>query len=153
MGDEWLRVKEIGGVNQPADFLLSAVSDFKKLSVWRKAHGLALKVRYCSGKIRGFDNAALRTQMARAAMSIPTNIVEGGGQTSRKEFARFLSIALNSASELEYHLIVARDLRLLAASDCRGLCDRTIEVRKMLHALRAHVLTTPRLSRGSVPES
>jgi four helix bundle protein len=128
------------------------VSDFKKLSVWRKAHALALKVRYCSAKIRGSDNVALRTQMSRAAMSIPTNIVEGTGQPSRKDFARFLSIALNSASELEYHLIVAHDVRLLSTSDFASLTDRTVEVRKMLHALRAHVVATPRLSREGASE-
>ncbi|PYO76232.1 MAG: hypothetical protein DMD63_14955 [Gemmatimonadetes bacterium] len=79
------------------------VSDFKKLNVWRKAHGLTLNVYRVATRIRGSDHASLRNQMLRAAMSIPTNIVEGTGQESGKEFGRFLSIAVKSASELEYH--------------------------------------------------
>jgi four helix bundle protein len=128
------------------------VSDFRKLSVWTKAHTLALRVRQSAGKIRGSENVGLKTQMVRAAMSIPTNIVEGVGQPSRKDFARFLSIALNSASELEYHMIVARDLRLLSTNDFASLSDRAIEVRKMLHGLRAHVIATPRVSSDSDPD-
>jgi four helix bundle protein len=60
------------------------VSDFKRLKVWRKAHALALDVHRIATRIRGSDNASLRNQMIRAAMSIPTNIVEGTGQKSGK---------------------------------------------------------------------
>jgi four helix bundle protein len=97
------------------------VSDFKKLKVWRKAHALALDVHRVATRIRGSDNAPLRSQMIRAALSIPTNIVEGTGQRSGKEFGRFIGFALNSASELDYHLILARDLRLIGATDFESL--------------------------------
>jgi four helix bundle protein len=127
------------------------VSDFKKLEVWRKAHALVLDVHRVATRIRGSDNAALRSQIIRAAMSIPTNIVEGTGQKTGKEFARFIGFALNSASELDYHLIVARDLRLISASDFEPLSSRTVEVRKMLHGLQNTVLTTPRMPRKQVP--
>ncbi|MGZ3333101.1 MAG: four helix bundle protein, partial [Gemmatimonadaceae bacterium] len=93
------------------------MSDFKKLKVWRKAHALALSVRRVATGIRGPDNASLRNQIIRAAMSIPTNIVEGTGQKTGKEFARFIGIALNSASELEYHLMMARDDRVIKTND------------------------------------
>lgn len=73
--------------------------------------------------------------MVRAAFSIPTNIVEGRGQRSEREFARFLRIALNSGSELQYHLIVARELRLISEQDFTSLSDQTTEVRKMIHGL------------------
>lgn len=76
------------------------MSDFRKLNVWRKGHALALGVHRTATGIRGQSNAALRTQV-RAAMSVPTIIVEGCGQESRREFARFLRYATNSASELE----------------------------------------------------
>jgi four helix bundle protein len=66
------------------------MSDFKKLNVWRKAHALALDVHRVATRIRGSDNASLRNQLIRTAMSIPTNIVEGTGQKTGKEFARFL---------------------------------------------------------------
>jgi four helix bundle protein len=115
------------------------VSDFKKLQVWRKAHALGLNVRRVATQIRGPDNASLRNQMERAAMSVPTNIVEGTGQASGKEFGRFLSIALRSTSELEYHLIVARDTRAVSLSDFESLSAQTIEVRKMLYGLRNRV--------------
>jgi len=72
-------------------------------------------------------------------MSIPTNIVEGNGQRSRAEFGRFISVALNSSSELEYHLIIARDTNLISESDFASLSDQTIEVRKMLHGLLRHI--------------
>ena len=80
----------------------------------------------------------------RASMSIPTNIVEGTGQESGKEFGRFIRFALNSSSELEYHLTVARDIGAIEAGDFNSLLDQTIEVRKMLHGLRKTVLTSPR---------
>lgn len=106
------------------------MADFAKLRVWRKAHALALNVRQLATTMRGSENAALRNQVNRAAMSIPTNIVEGRGQKSGAEFARFLGYALNSSSELEYHLIVARDIRLIGEADFRALKDQIIEFAK-----------------------
>ena len=129
------------------------MSDFKKLKVWRKAHALALDVHRVATRIKGADNAALRSQLIRAGMSIPTNIVEGTGQKSPKEYARFLGYALNSASELEYHLMAARGLHLIPASDFESLRSRTIEVRKMLHGLQNAVLLRPRTPRRQVPAS
>ena len=86
-------------------------------------------------------------------MSIPTNIVEGTGQTSGKEFARFLSIALKSTSEVDYHLIIARDIRAISLSDFESLSAQTIEVRKMLHGLRNRVVASPRTPKKHVPTS
>ncbi|MFL5464449.1 MAG: four helix bundle protein, partial [Gemmatimonadaceae bacterium] len=89
------------------------MSDFRKLKVWGKSHALALNAISVAKKIRGSESSALRMQMIRAAMSIPTNIVEGSGQESSKEFGRFLSIAIKSSSELEYHLVLAADLQVI----------------------------------------
>lgn len=111
------------------------MSDFKKLDVWQKAHALSLCVdRACRG-IRGSRYASLRSQIFRAATSIPANIAEGRRQESEKEFARFLRYALNSASELEYHLILARDTKVIPEDEFVSLVDQTIRVRKMLYAL------------------
>ncbi|HEX7595252.1 MAG TPA: four helix bundle protein [Gemmatimonadaceae bacterium] len=129
------------------------MSDFKRLKVWRKAHSLALSVRRVARSIRGADNASLRNQLIRAAMSIPTNIVEGTGQKTGKEFARFIGIALNSASELEYHLMMARDDGVIKTNDVESLLSRTIEVRKMLHGLQNAVLAFPRMPKKPVPTS
>ena len=111
------------------------VSDFKKLHVWQKAHALALNAHRIATGIRRSHDIALRSQIIRAAMSIPANIVEGRRQESEKEFARFLRIALNSGCELEYHLIVARDIEVISDSDSDSLLAELIEVRKMIHGL------------------
>ena len=129
------------------------MSDFRKLKVWEKSHSLALNAISVAKKIRGSDNAALRLQIIRAAESIPTNIVEGSGQESAKEFGRFLSIAIKSSSELEYHLILASDLHLIARSDFTSLTDQTIQVRRMLYVLRTKVITSAKSPQKPVPIS
>jgi four helix bundle protein len=68
-------------------------------------------------------------------MSIPANIVEGRTQKSERDFGRFLGYALGSTSELEYHLIAARDVKAITESDFLALLSQVIEVRKMLHGL------------------
>lgn len=85
--------------------------------------------------IRRSHDMGLRGQIIRAAMSIPANIVEGRRQASEKEFARFLRIAINSGYELEYHLIVARDIGAISEADSASLLRELIEVRKMIHGL------------------
>ncbi|HMJ17116.1 MAG TPA: four helix bundle protein [Gemmatimonadaceae bacterium] len=111
------------------------MADFKKLQVWQKAHALAVSVDRVCKRIRGSQYASLRNQLFRSASSIPANIAEGRRQTSEKEFRRFLRIALNSSSELEYHLILARDTKVILESDFVNLVAQTITVRKMLYAL------------------
>jgi len=115
------------------------MSDFRKLEVWRKAHALALNIHRTAVRIRGSNYAGFRSQLIRSSMSIPTNIVEGNGQRSRAEFGRFVGVALNSSSELEYHLIIARDTKLISASDFAALSEQTIQVRKMLYGLLRHI--------------
>jgi len=115
------------------------MADFKKLLVWQKAHAMALDTHQIAGRIRGTNHSSLRSQIIRAAMSVPANIVEGFGQQSVREFSRFLRIALNSTTELEYHLIAARDLRVVRTSDSLTLTSQVIEVRKMLYGLLRHL--------------
>jgi four helix bundle protein len=111
------------------------MSDFKKLHVWQKAHSLALHAHRTATGIRRTHDLSLRSQIVRAAMSIPANIVEGRRQESQKDFARFLRYALNSGCELEYHLIIARDIGVLSESEFSSLESEAIEVRRMLHGL------------------
>ena len=111
------------------------MADFRKLLVWEKAHALMVAVHAMAKRIRRSYDVALRSQMNRAALSIPTNIVEGRRQASDAEFARFLRIALNSGFELEYHLIAARDIGAISETDSDSLICQVIEVRKMLHGL------------------
>jgi four helix bundle protein len=111
------------------------MSDFKRLRVWRAAHSLVLNTNRIAGGIRGTRYAALRSQMDRAAMSVSANIVEGRQQRTEREFARFLGYSLASVSELENHLIVARDISAISQSDYHSLLVQVTDVRKMLHGL------------------
>lgn len=121
------------------------MSDFKNLLVWQKAHALGIHTYRVAKGIRHSGDIAMRSQLVRAAMSIPTNIVEGRRQPSDKEFARFLRIALNSAFELEYHLLAARDMEAIGKKDAAALLEQLIEVRRMLHGLLNRL--------GNVPNS
>ena len=111
------------------------MSDFKNLKVWQKAHTLALDTHRVAGKIRGSNNSGLRTQTIRAAMSVPANIVESRGQLTHREGCRYLRIALNSATELEYHLLTALELNIISKHQCLTLTSQLVEVRKMLYGL------------------
>ena len=111
------------------------MSDFNKLRVWRKSHALTLNVHRVASTIHGAQYSALRSQMIRAAMSVSANIVEGREQKSEREFARFLGYALASTSELEHHLLIGRDLRVISDADFSSTLGQVIDVRKMLHGL------------------
>ena len=114
---------------------LCGMSDFKKLVVWQKAHALALHAHRTAMGIRASRYASLRSQIIRSAMSIPANIVEGRRQASERDFARFLHYSLNSAYELEYHLMLARDMEVIPDAEASSLLAELIQVRKMLHGL------------------
>jgi four helix bundle protein len=122
------------------------MADFKKLRVWQKAHALSLSVDRTSKRIRASQYASVRNQIFRAAVSVPANIAEGRRQRSEKEFGRFLGIALSSTSELEYHLIFARDTKIIPESEFVSLISQTITVRKMLYALLKRLGTPERES-------
>ena len=111
------------------------MQDFKKLRVWNEALTLVLSVDNSTKQLRRGTYAALRNQAFRAALSIPANIAEGRRKSTDKEFARFLNIAAGSSSELESHLIVAREAGIILESDFAALVSQTIRVRKMLFAL------------------
>ena len=113
---------------------------------------MALDTRRVAGQIRGTKHASLKSQMTRAAMSVPTNIVEGSGQQSAREFSRFLRIALNSTTELEYHVLAARDLEVVRASDSLTLSSQVIELRKMLYGLLRYLKSRPEDESEPAPE-
>ncbi len=83
----------------------------------------------------------LRSQLLRAAASIPANIAEGAGQHSDARFAHFLSIAIGSANEVETHLRLARGLEMFDEATWRALDDELREVRRMLFGLRRRLLS------------
>ncbi len=108
--------------------------DFRELKVWEKAHQLALAIYRVTSKFPKDELYSLTSQMRRASASIPTNIAEGCGRDGQTELARFCQIAMGSASELEYQLLLARDLGFLNDSGYPELAASVTEVKRMLTA-------------------
>jgi four helix bundle protein len=109
------------------------MADYRKLHVWRKAYALALNTHRVAGRIRG--QPALRGQLVRATMSVGASIVEGRQHKSDKEFARFLRIALASAAEAEYHLLIGVGIKAINETDFDSLNGELTDIRKMLTGL------------------
>ncbi len=108
------------------------MKDFKKLKVWEKSHHLALKVYGVTTKFPKEEMYGLTSQMRRSSISIPTNIAEGCGRNRDTELNRFFEIAMGSASELEYLILLARDLNFLGKEECNMLMNEITEVKRML---------------------
>ena len=115
------------------------MQNFKKLQVWEKSHDLTLKIYEVTSQFPREEIYGLTSQIRRACASIPTNIAEGCGRASSADFARFLQIAMGSASETEYLVLLAHDLKYLTADQHTELIDATIRVKKMLTALLKNV--------------
>ncbi|MCA9219089.1 MAG: four helix bundle protein [Planctomycetales bacterium] len=111
------------------------MQDFRRLQVWTKAHELALEIYKITEQFPQSELYGLTSQIRRAAVSIASNIAEGAGRSTEVEFARFIEIAGGSASEVEYQLLLARDLHYLEANKCATLDGLVNEVKKMLYAL------------------
>ncbi len=112
------------------------MSDYRNLDVWRKAHALTVTVYRLTATFPRSERYGIISQMRRASSSIPTNLAEGSGRSSDRDYARFVSNAIGSTSELEYQLLLAGDLGYLrngAGDEAQAL---TTEVRRMLVAFR-----------------
>jgi four helix bundle protein len=115
------------------------LKDFRDLKVWEKSHNLALLVYKYTQPFPKQEMFGLTSQMRRAAVSIPANIAEGCGRGGNFELARFLSIAMGSASELEYLLLISAGLGFLNRIDYKELELATTEVKRMLASLIAKI--------------
>ncbi len=107
--------------------------DFRKLKVWEKAHSLTLGAYTQTSSFPREEVFGPTSQIRRSASSIPANIAEGCGRGGN-DLARFFRIAVGSASELQYHLILARDLRFLDDEAYSELHTAANEVERMLSA-------------------
>jgi four helix bundle protein len=123
------------------------MADFKKLDVWQKARELTVATIKSCEDMSGGTASLVRTQLVRSIMSVPANIAEGSAKQSDREFARFVRIALGSATESENHLIIACDLDFLAQENFSTLEQDVQDVRKMLTGL-AKRLTSDAASRS-----
>ena len=106
--------------------------DFRNLQVWDKGHRLTLDVYQATTSLPREELYGLTSQLRRSASSIPANIAEGCGRSGDAELARFMLIAMGSASELEYHLLLAKDLSYLNSLQYEDLHKKTQEVKRML---------------------
>lgn len=111
------------------------MKDFKDLKVWQKAYELTTSIYSVSRAFPRDEIYGLTSQLRRAAVSIGANIAEGCGRRSDGEFVRFLQIARGSASEVEYHLLLSRDLKFMDDSGFQNLHRKLVEVQRMLTSL------------------
>jgi four helix bundle protein len=111
------------------------MQDFKKLLVWQRSHELTLRIYEVTASYPRDEVFGLTSQTKRAASSIPANIAEGCGRGGGADFARFLQIAQGSASELQYHLLLAHDLGFIAETRYREVERQAEEIKRMLTAL------------------
>jgi four helix bundle protein len=112
------------------------VKSFHELKVWQKAHKLTLEVYTVTANFPRSELYGLTSQLRRSCASIPANLAEGCGRNGPAELARFCSIAMGSASELEYHLLLARDLNLIQPEVHEELTQRATELKRMLAGLQ-----------------
>jgi four helix bundle protein len=110
------------------------MKDFRSLKVWEKAHSLTLAIYKSTEQFPKQELYSLTNQVQRAAVSIPANIAEGCGKDSDAELKRYFSIAMGSSSELEYLLLLARDLGYLQPNIYQSMQSDLVETRKMLNA-------------------
>ena len=115
------------------------MGDFRKLRVWRAAHELMLEAHRVAMTLRGAHYLSLRSQIIRAGMSIPTNIVEGRAQKSETAFKRFLGYSMASTRELQYEMLAGRDTGAISEDDYQSVETKAIEVLKMLSGLIARL--------------
>lgn len=111
------------------------MQDYRKLVVWQHAHQFVLAVYAATATFPHDKRQGLTSQIRRAAVSVPANMAEGCGRETNAELRRYLYIAMGSASEVDYHLLLARDLGFLAPETYQQLSADLDSIRRMLNAL------------------
>ena len=109
--------------------------DFRQIRVWEKAHRFTLEIYKVTARFPKEELYGLTSQLRRASASMAANIAEGFGRGGNVELARFLQIAIGSAYEVEYHILLAKDLGLITKESNEVLEIHIIEIKRMLAAL------------------
>jgi four helix bundle protein len=109
--------------------------DINKLIVWQKAHELVLKIYEVTKEFPKDELFGLTSQIRRAAVSIPSNIVEGKARGSNKEYKRFLLIARGSHEEVKYQLLLAKDLKYIDDTSYKQVSNMMGEVGRLLSGM------------------
>jgi four helix bundle protein len=110
------------------------MQDYRKLVVWQRAHEFVLLVYAGTSDLPEDERFGLTSQIRRAAVSIPANIAEGCGRETQNELRRFLYVAMGSARELDYHLLLARDLQYINPARYQELNEHLDQIQRMLNA-------------------
>jgi four helix bundle protein len=119
------------------------MKNFRNSKVWQKAHKLVIEIYECTEAMPSHEIYGLRSQVRRSAVSVPSNIAGGCGRNGDAELSRFLSIAMGSASELEYQILLANDLGYLPAEAHQSLEMQIDEVKRMLAGFIKRLQLTP----------
>ncbi|HLJ29547.1 MAG TPA: four helix bundle protein [Candidatus Angelobacter sp.] len=115
------------------------MKDFRQLKVWENAHEMALAAYKLTTGFPKHELFGLSSQIRRCASSIPANIAEGCGRLGNSELHRFLQVSCGSSKELEYHLLLAKDLGYISQADYQSAREQLFELKKMLVALTRKV--------------
>jgi len=115
--------------------------NFKKYDIWKLSHELTLDIYRITNNYPNSEKYQIISQMQRAAYSIPSNISEGCGRKSDKDFNRFLQIALGSAHELEYFILLSRDLKFIEESTYIILDEKINDIKKRIYSLSQKLTT------------
>ena len=110
------------------------MQDFRNLKVWQKAHALTLAVYRATRNFPPDEKFGITSQLRRSCASISANLAEGCARGGDVDFARFVNVAAASASETDYHQLLARDLQYLEESDYQSLYEQVSEVKRMLNS-------------------
>jgi four helix bundle protein len=149
--NELVNIKMLGALSLPQNksFIGSCLGaldlfmqNYKELNVWVKAHQLTLNVYQVTSCFPKEELYSLTSQLRRSISAIPANIAEGCGKKSQKDLANFLNIALGSANEAEYFLLLSRDLNYLPGNEHNILYDNINEIKAMLISLISKVRNT-----------
>ena len=110
--------------------------DFKKYDIWKLSHAFTLKIYALTKTYPKDEIYGIISQIRRASSSIPTNISEGCGRDSDAEFNRFLTIALGSASEVEYLIIISKDLNYIDENTFILLNEEINTIKRKIYSLK-----------------
>jgi four helix bundle protein len=110
-------------------------ADFRNLVVWKRSHQTVLRIYQMTRLFPSDERFGLTSQLRRAAVSIPSNIAEGSSRMARGSYRALVDVALGSAGEVDYQLLLAKDLGYMHCDEHRELASEVVEIRAMLAAL------------------
>lgn len=113
--------------------------NYRQLKVWEKAIDLVIDIYKTTAEFPKEEKYGLISQMRRSVVSVPSNIAEGAGRNSEKEFCHFLAVAHGSCYELETQVIVSEKLGLISKEASEEICNRLTEIQKMNYNLQQKI--------------